>query len=202
MALFSEIWSRVQGKAKETQKGLNLRECPAVSSSRTRQKWDAWHWLGEGWGCRLPPPLPPKMCPGGLAYQDGTSHNEQGRRTTTDGLQSINPTSALAQLRTCCCFCIVLHFLPLFFFFYYYSIYIVSHSVLTHPKFSTCMLACYHTSPSGTTIIHARVVPLPAFCTYVTPHCTQDHNSLKWALDWAETSEGFYPWHPFHLIPG
>ena len=127
------------------------------------------------------------MCPGGLAYQDGTSHNEQGRRPTTNGLQSINPTSAPAQLRTCCCFRIVLHFLPFFYFFYYYS-------VLTHPKFSTCMLACYHTSPSGTTIIHARVVPLPAFCTYNVPRpCTLDHNSLKWALDWAKTSEGFYP---------
>ena len=41
--------------------------------------------------------------------------NEQGHRPTTNGLQSINPPSTLALLRTCCCLHIILHFLPLFF---------------------------------------------------------------------------------------
>ena len=60
------------------------------------------------------------------------------------------------------------------------------------------------TSPSGgTTIIPARSSSFfPAFCMYkVTLPCTLDHNSLKRALDWAETSE-FLPLTSVHLIPG
>ena len=39
-----------------------------------------------------------------------TPQNEQGRRPTTNGLQSPNPPSAPVLLRTCCCLHIILHF--------------------------------------------------------------------------------------------
>ena len=46
-----------------------------------------------------------------------------------------------------------------------------------------------------------KVVLFPTFCAYkFTLPCTLDHNSLKKALDWAETSE-FLPLTLAHLIP-
>ena len=39
---------------------------------------------------------------GGLAYHNRTPQNDQGWRPSTNGLQSINPSSAPALLRTCC----------------------------------------------------------------------------------------------------
>ena len=91
------------------------------------------------------------MCPGGVAHQDRTPQNEQGWRPTTSGLQSPNPPSALALLRTCCCLHTIQHYLFIYLFIYlliylfiyfsfflpyfssYYSIYI-SCSALTPPN--------------------------------------------------------------------
>ena len=73
-------------------------------------------------------PLPPKMCPGGVAHQDRTPQNEQGWRPTTSGLQSPNPPSAPALPRTCCC----LHTIHFFFLFFLLLFYI--HIMFcTHP---------------------------------------------------------------------
>ena len=132
------------------------------------------------------------MCPGGLAHQDRTPQNEQGWRPTTSGLQSPNPPSTPAPLRTCCCLHTVQHF---FFPLIFPLIILYTYHALHSPtQFSTCTHAYYHTSPSGgTTIIPARSSPpFPAFCTYkVTLPCTLDHYSLRRALEWAETSEFF-----------
>ena len=154
------------------------------------------------------------MCPGGMAHQDRTPQNEQGWRPTTSGLQSPNPPSAPALLRTCCCLHTIQHFFVYFFFYLfiyfcflpYFSLIILYtyHVLHSPPQFSTCTHAYYYTSPSGgTTIIPTRSSPLfPAFCTYkVTLPCTLDHYSLKRALDWAETSE-FLPLTSVHLFPG
>ena len=125
-----------------------------------------------------------KFADAGVAHQDRTPQNEQGWGPTTSGLQSPNPPSAPALLRTCCC----LHTIQHFFFLIFIHIMLCTHP----PAFSTCTHAYYHTSPSGgTTIIPARSSPLfPPFCMYkVTLPCTLDHYSLKRALDWAETSE-------------
>ena len=150
------------------------------------------HWLGEGWGCTLPPPLPPEVCLGGLAYQDRTPHNEQGRRPTTNGVQPTNPTSALALLKTCCCFYIVLYFL---------HITIYSNLHCTYPILVHCMLViimlAFYTSPFWRYHHHfpPEVDLFPAFSVYkATLPCSVDHNLLKRALDLAETSK-FYPWH-------
>ena len=140
------------------------------------------------------------MCPGGVAHQDRTPQNEQGWRPTTSGLQSPNPPSAPALLRTCC-----LHTIQHFFsslFSSYYSIYI-SCSALTPPNsVHARMRIITHHLPAAPPSSPPEVVPLfPPFCTYkVTLPCTLDHYSLKRALDWAETSE-FSPLTSIHLIP-
>ena len=136
----------------------------------------------------------PKVCLGGMAYQDRTPQNEQGRRPTTSSLQSPNPPSAPALLRTCCSLHIIQHFI---FLIFPLIIILYTYHTLHSPTLIQYMHAYstyYYTSPSGdTTIIPARSSPLfPPFCTYkVTLPCTLDHYSLKRALDWAETSEFF-----------
>ena len=131
------------------------------------------------------------MCPGGLAYQDGTPQNEQGQRPATNSVQSINLTSMPAPLG------------PHSTTFYYYSIYIVTCSVLTHPNLvHACLLSriTFRVAPPSSP---PEVVPLlPTFCMYkVTLPCTLDHNTLKRALDWSETSE-FLPLTSVHFISG
>ena len=142
------------------------------------------------------------MCPGGLAYQDRTPQNEQGRGPTTSGLQSPNPPSAPALLRTCCCLHIIQHFFLPYFSSSYYSIYI-SCSVRTHPNSVHALLRIItHHLLAAPPSSPPEVVPLfPPFCTYkVTLPCTLDHYSLKRTLDWAETSE-LLPLTSVHLIP-
>ena len=127
------------------------------------------------------------MCPGGLAHQDRTPQNEQGWRPTTSGLQSPNPPSTPALLRTCCCHHTIQHFFFLI-FSSYYSIYI-SCSALTHPNsvHARMRIITHHllAAPARSSSPFSR-----PFCTYkVTLPCTLDYYSLKRALDWAETSE-------------
>ena len=133
---------------------------------------------GSGGGSPQPQPSP---------NQCHASH----LRRATNSVQPTIPTSALALLTTCCCFHIVLHFLLLL-------LYIRCNLHCTYPNlvlYIVCLLVVTHHLSGGITIIPASSSPFPASCTYkVTLQCTVDHNSLKRALDWAETSE-FYTWH-------
>ena len=142
------------------------------------------------------------MCPGGLAHQDRTPQNEQGWRPTTSGLQSPNPPSTPALLRTCCCLHTIHHFFFLI-FSSYYSIHI-SCSALTHPNsvHARMRIITHHLLAAPPSSPPEVVPPFPAFCMYkVTLPCTLDHYSLRRALDWAKTSE-FLPLTSVQLIPG
>ena len=93
------------------------------------------------------------MCPGGVAHQDRTPQNEQGWRPTTSGLQSPNPPSAPALLRTCCCLHTIQHF---FIIFYYNFFYFLFFFFLIFPLM---ILYTYHVlhSPPSPNSVHARM---------------------------------------------
>ena len=93
------------------------------------------------------------MCPGGVAHQDRTPQNEQGWRPTTSGLQSPNPPSAPALLRTSCCLHTIQHFL-----FIYLFIYLFIHLYFLFLIFPLIILYTYHVlhSPPPNSV-HARM---------------------------------------------
>ena len=83
----------------------DVRECPAVSSGRTCLKRDAWHWLGEGRGCELPPLQPPEI---DVLRVHGTSGLSPTQWTGMEAPYYLctltNPTSAQSLMRTRCSF--------------------------------------------------------------------------------------------------
>ena len=122
----------------------------ALTSGNVQQSAVAEHATND----RLPPPLPPKMCPGDVAHQDRTPQNEQGWRPTTSGLQSPNPPSAPALLRTSCCLHTIQHFLYIYLF-----IYLFIHLYLFFLIFPLIILYTYHVlhSPPPPNSVHARM---------------------------------------------
>ena len=114
---------------------ISLEACSATADCWTFPDTRALLCSFRRWSnvCRLPPLLPPEVCPGG-AYQDRTPHNEQRRRPTTNGIQPTNPTSKPALLKTCCCFYIVLYFLLIII---YYNLH------CTYPNL-VLYIACLH----------------------------------------------------------